>query len=290
MSSPTQFREQISLPGQTHVAEGPYDQTRCTSCTTPSGATCAASRRRSAPPRSARSPPGTPWRAGGTGSPRSCTTITRSRTSTSGRSWSGTPPTTARPPPRRCCTPWRRSTARSTRPWPASRRRSARWPVIRAPTTATRSTSGSRQSGRRCSSTCATRRPTPCRTFSGSPRPRRRGPWPRARSAGTRSRSLRSWCRGSPRRSRTRWSRRSSARAARCSSSCCACAGAGSVAASGRPSGTLTSGVRTSAGPAAPAASRGMRAGATPGPASAPGRPAGPRPRGRRSWPTARAR
>jgi hemerythrin-like domain-containing protein len=27
MSSPTQFREQISLPGQTHVAEGPYDQT-----------------------------------------------------------------------------------------------------------------------------------------------------------------------------------------------------------------------------------------------------------------------
>jgi hemerythrin-like domain-containing protein len=27
MSSPTQFREQISLPGQTHVAQGPYDQT-----------------------------------------------------------------------------------------------------------------------------------------------------------------------------------------------------------------------------------------------------------------------
>ena len=27
MTSPTQFREQISLPGQTHVAEGPYDQT-----------------------------------------------------------------------------------------------------------------------------------------------------------------------------------------------------------------------------------------------------------------------
>ena len=27
MTSPTQFREQIRLPGQTHVAEGPYDQT-----------------------------------------------------------------------------------------------------------------------------------------------------------------------------------------------------------------------------------------------------------------------
>ncbi|MFL6117640.1 MAG: hemerythrin domain-containing protein, partial [Catenulispora sp.] len=27
MTSPTQFREQISLPGQTHIADGPYDQT-----------------------------------------------------------------------------------------------------------------------------------------------------------------------------------------------------------------------------------------------------------------------
>jgi iron-sulfur cluster repair protein YtfE (RIC family) len=27
MTSPTHYREQISLPGQTHVAEGPYDQT-----------------------------------------------------------------------------------------------------------------------------------------------------------------------------------------------------------------------------------------------------------------------
>ena len=194
----------------------PRDRTtrpRCTSCTTPSDATCAASRRRSVPPRSARSRPGTPWRAGGTGSPRSCTITTRWRTSTSGRSSSGTPLTTASPPPRRCCTPWRRSTARSTQRWPAWRRRFAPWPATRAPTTATRSTSGSRRSGRRCSSTCGTRRPTPCRTSSGSPRPRRRRPWPRARSAGTRSPSPRSFCRGLPRRSPTSSSRRSFAQA-----------------------------------------------------------------------------
>jgi hemerythrin-like domain-containing protein len=47
--------------------------------------------------------------------------------------------------------------------------------------------------------------------------PEEERPWRRGRSAVTRSPSLRTWCRGSPRRSRTSSSHRSSARPARCS-------------------------------------------------------------------------
>ena len=150
---------QLDLPGQTHVAQGPHDQTGMYvmhHAFRRDLAAFASSVRAHA--RSATPTRGRRWAGAGRVSPTPCTTTTTPRTPTTGRCCSPPSRPAAPRPTAPRCTRWATSTPTSTRSWARAPTGSPPWSSTRARSTATPSTSGSPGCARCSTSTCATRR------------------------------------------------------------------------------------------------------------------------------------